>query len=257
VLLREVEHSFEDEARFAEDKMNLSELPEIPFEARRMKLLSVSRHSTVRVEGATYSVPSHWASLKATAYVGVENVCIHCCGQSETYPKERKGTQKIRYRHYLTELARKPQAVRQVAPELIRELGEFYGRLWAMLVERYGTMEASRVLTRILGVLVDHGEEAVADALEAAPSNGRCDLLSLSVSSISLSEGGAFSPAAASLCRRLAVASIASSMALCAYASKETSPDLFFSARYSSFAARAAQYPASLKVLRSHGRHSR
>jgi len=178
--LREVELSFEDGVSFAEDKKNLRELPEIPFEARRVELLSVSRRSTVRVEGATYSVPSHWASLRATAYVGVEDVRIHCCGQSETYPKERKGTQKIRYRHYLTELARKPQAVRQVAPELIRELGEPYGRLWAMLVERYGTKEASRVLTRILGALVDHGEEAVADALEAALSDGRCDLLSLS-----------------------------------------------------------------------------
>jgi transposase len=180
VLLREVELSFEGKARFAEDKKNLRELPEIPFEARRVELLSVSRRSTVRVEGATYSVPSHWASLRATAYIGVEDVRIHCCGQSETYPKERKGSQKIRYRHYLTELARKPQAVRQVAPELVRELGEPYGRLWAMLVERYGTKEASRVLTRILGALVDHGEEAVADALEAALSNGRCDLLSLS-----------------------------------------------------------------------------
>jgi hypothetical protein len=101
-------------------------------------------------------------------------------GQSETYPKERKGAQKIRYRHYLSELSRKPQAVRQVAPELICELGEPYGKLWEMLVERYGAKEASRVLARILGALVDHGEEAVADALKSALSNGRCDLLSLS-----------------------------------------------------------------------------
>jgi transposase len=59
VLLREVELSFEDEVSFAEDKKNLRELPEIPFEARRVELLAVSRRSTVRVEGVTYSVPSH------------------------------------------------------------------------------------------------------------------------------------------------------------------------------------------------------
>jgi hypothetical protein len=35
------------------------------------------------------------------------------------------------------------------------------------------------VLARILGTLVDHGEEPVAQALEAALSCGRCDLLSL------------------------------------------------------------------------------
>jgi transposase len=180
VLLREVELTFVNERRFAEERGCLRPLPERPFEARRVELVSVSRRSTVRIEGATYSVPSHWASLRATAYVGVEDVRIHCLGQSETYPKERKGAQKIRYRHYLSELARKPQAVRQVAPELVRELGEPYGKLWEMLVERYGAKEASRVLTRILGALVDHGEGAVADALEAALSNGRCDLLSLS-----------------------------------------------------------------------------
>src|SRR5215218_3585567 len=180
VLLREVEMAFAGEQRFQEERKHLGELPQRPFEARRVELVSVSRRSMVRIEGATYSVPSHWASLRATAYVGAQDVRIHCCGQAETYPKERKGTQKIRYRHYLSELARKPKAVRQVAPELVRELGEPYGRLWGMLVERYGAKEASRVLARILGALVDHGEEPVADALGAALENGRCDLLSLS-----------------------------------------------------------------------------
>ena len=94
-------------------------------------------------------------------------------------PKERKGTQKVRYRHYLSELAKKPQAVRQVAPELIREMGGPYERMWEMLLDRYGAKEAARVLARILGAVVDHGEEPVADALTAALCNGRCDLLSL------------------------------------------------------------------------------
>jgi transposase len=179
VLLREVEMAFASEQRFIEERRHLRALPDRPFEARRVELVSVSRRSTVRIEGATYSVPSHWASLKATAYVGVEDVKLVCRGQTETYPKERKGGKKIRYRHYLSELARKPQAVRQVAPELIRELGEPYGKLWEMLTKRYGAKEASKVLTRILGALVDHGEEPVAEALEAALSCGRCDLLSL------------------------------------------------------------------------------
>jgi transposase len=180
VLLREVEMAFTGEQSFAQERRHLRELPERPFEARRVEMISVSRRSTVRIEGATYSVPSQWASLKATAYIGVEDVRIHCRGQGEIYPRERKGSQKIRYRHYLAELAKKAQAVRQVAPELVQELGEPYSRLWEMLVERYGAKEASRVLARIVGALVDHGEEPVADALEAALENGRCDLLSLS-----------------------------------------------------------------------------
>ncbi|MCA1837270.1 MAG: hypothetical protein LC674_00310 [Actinobacteria bacterium] len=177
--MREVELAFTGECRFAEERPRLRPLPERLFEARRMELVSVSRRSTVRLEGATYSVPSQWASLRATAHIGVEDVRLHCCGQSETYPKERKGSEKIRYRHYLSELSRKPQAVRQVAPELVQELGEPYGKLWEMLVARYGAKEASRVLARIVGASVDHGEKPVADALEAALSSGRCDLLSL------------------------------------------------------------------------------
>ena len=178
-LLREVELAFAGEQRFAEERGHLRALPERTFEARKLQLVCVSRRSTVRIEGATYSVPSHWASLRATAYVGVEDVKLVCCGRTEIHPKERKGGKKIRYRHYLSELSHKPQAVRQVAPELICELGEPYGKLWEMLTERYGAREASRVLARILGALVDHGEEPVAEALEAALSCGRCDLLSL------------------------------------------------------------------------------
>jgi hypothetical protein len=136
VLLREVELAFAGEQRFAEERRHLRALPEHPFEARRMELVSVSRRSTVRIEGATYSVPSRWASLRATAHVGVEDVKLVWCGQTEIYPKEREGGKKIRYRHYLSELSHKPQVVRQVAPELIRELGEAYGKLWEMLTER-------------------------------------------------------------------------------------------------------------------------
>jgi len=179
VLLREVELAFVTEQGFAEECRCLRPMPERPFEARRVELVSVSHRSTVRIDGASYSVPSQWVSLRATAYVGVEDIRIHCLGQSETYPKARKGAKRIRYRHYLSELSRKPQAVRQVAPELVRELGEPYGKLWEMLTERYGAKEASRVLARILGALVDHGEEPVAEALDVALSRGRCDLLSL------------------------------------------------------------------------------
>lgn len=179
VLLREVEMAFTGERRLAVEQGHLRGLPERPFEARKVELVSVSRCSTVRVGGATYSVPSQWASLRATAYVGVEDVRIVCCEQAVLYPRERKGKKKIRYRHYLSELAKKPQALRQVAPELVRELGEPYGKLWAMLGERYGEKEAARVLSRILGAAVDHGEQPVAGALQEALSRGRFDLLAL------------------------------------------------------------------------------
>ncbi len=36
-----------------------------------------------------------------------------------------------------------------------------------------------RVLSRVLGSVVDHGSETVAEALEAALEAGRCDLLAM------------------------------------------------------------------------------
>ena len=178
-LLCEIERAFTGEHLISEEARYLRGLPERPFEARKVELVSVSRRAMVRIEGASYSVPSHWASLRATAYVGVEDIRIHCCGQSESYPRERKGTRKVCYRHYLYELSRKPQAVRQVAPELVAELGEPYGSLWEMLTERYGEKEASSVLARMLGAVLDHGEDPVSDALASALSEGRTDLLAL------------------------------------------------------------------------------
>lgn len=182
VLSAEVGLAFSAERsseKFAEERQKLRPLPEYPFEARHVELVSVSSRALVRVEGAEYSVPSRWAGAKATAYVGVEDIRLLCQGQKVSYPRARKGRRTVRYRHYLPELARKPQAVRQVAPELVEELGEPYGKLWEMLTESHGPKEAARVLSRILGATLDHGEEAVAEALTTALSEGRCDLLSL------------------------------------------------------------------------------
>jgi hypothetical protein len=98
-------------------------LPEKPFEARKTMLVPVSSKATVQIGVATYSVPSGWARLEATAYVGVEDIKLVCRGETEVVPRQRRGGKQIRYRHYLPELAKKPQAMRQVAPELVAELG--------------------------------------------------------------------------------------------------------------------------------------
>jgi len=162
-----------------EEQERLLPLPERPFEARKTLLVPVSSKSTVQIGAATYSVSSGWARLEATAYVGVEDIRLVCRGETEVVPRQRRGGKRISYRHYLPELARKPQAVRQVAPELVAELGEPYGRLWSLLVGRYGSREAARVLSRVLGAVVDHGSETVGEALEAAMEAGRCDLLAM------------------------------------------------------------------------------
>ena len=169
--------------RLAQESRQALPLPEVGFAAHRVELVTVSRRSLVRAGGAQYSVPSSWAGLDATAYVGVETICVVCGGEQVEFPRARRGRRAVRYRHYLRELAKKPQAVRQVAPELVAELGEPYGRLWELLVSCHGEREAARVLARIVGAIVDHGEAEVTAALSRAVTRERCDLLALSVGS--------------------------------------------------------------------------
>ena len=99
---------------------------------------SVSRSALVRVEGAWYAVPERWAWLSVTAWVGMEEVTLSLGAERVSHPRQRFGGRRVSYRHYLGELSRKPQAVRQVAPELLAELGEPYGRLWAQLEDERG-----------------------------------------------------------------------------------------------------------------------
>ena len=152
--------------RFGEEQACLRELPAVPFQARQVRTLHASSSATVMVDGATYSVPSRWARLQVTAYVGVEDIRLVCRAEEEVHPRRPAGTKSVRYRHYLPELARKPQAVRQVAPELLAELGEPYGRLWQLLEGAYGGLEAARVLARLLAVIDREGAEVVSAALD-------------------------------------------------------------------------------------------
>lgn len=165
--------------RWSEESSRFRELPGTCFEARRMQTVSISRQAMIQVDSARYSVASRWKCLQATVWVGVEDLRVECLGEQITIPRIERGGRHVEYRHYLSELAKKPQAVRQVAPELVAELGEPYGRLWQLLASRYGAHDGARVLARVIGAISDHGPEPVAKALLSALDGGRCDLLAL------------------------------------------------------------------------------
>jgi transposase len=160
---------------WAQERIQLLPVPATSFEVRKAIPVEISSRSMVRLEGAWYSVPSRWARLNATAYLGVDDVRITCMGESVTHPRARFGTRQIRYRHYLPELSRKPHAVRQVAPELIAELGAPWSGLWGLLCGTHGELEAARVLARLLGAVCEHGEDRVRLALEAAINRHRSE----------------------------------------------------------------------------------
>ena len=165
--------------RFAEERPLLRAVPRRAFDPRRVRAVSVSRSAQVRVEGAWYSAPSRWAGLEATAYIGVDALTLRCRGEEVAHPRQRFGGRSVDYRHYLDELARKPQAVRQVAPELVAALGEPYGRLWTLLQREQGAHEGARSLARLLRAVDEHGEEPVRGVLEETLAGGSFDELAV------------------------------------------------------------------------------
>ena len=132
-----------------------------------------------RVEGAWYSVPSHWAGLRAIVRIAVDELTLSCRGDQVSQPRERFGGRRVRYRLYLSELARKPQAVRQLAPELVAELGEPFARLWRQWESEQGAQEVARSLARLLRTLDAHGEQRVLAALEQLDLEDGFNALSL------------------------------------------------------------------------------
>jgi transposase len=166
--------------RFAVEGPTFRTLP-APFVAEATTFVTVSPRALVRLEGAVYSVPCRWAGLDLVARVGATTITI--VGRDGTpigHLRKRFGERSIDYRHYLPELARKPQAVRQVLPELLRDLGDPFPALWAHFHAAHPDREAARLLAKVLGQVEAHGLAHVAAAVEGALRTGTPVLLALS-----------------------------------------------------------------------------
>jgi transposase len=158
--------------RFAEEQAAWRPSGE-PFVADTTSLATVSPRALVRVGGAWYSVPCRWAGLDLVVRIGPDTVTIMGReGRSVVHPRRRFGERSIDYRHYLPELARKPQAVRQVLPELLGDLGDPFPAVWTRLHDAHGPREAARLLAKILGELETRGAATVVPALEDALRTG-------------------------------------------------------------------------------------
>ncbi len=165
--------------RFAAETAQFRPLP-APFVAETTTVGTVSPRALVRLEGAVYSVPCRWAGLDLTARIGATTVTI--VGRDGTrigHPRKRFGQRSIDYRHYLPELARKPQAVRQVLPDLLRDLGAPFPAVWEHLHAAHSPREAARLFAKVLGQLDTRGFDVVVPALERALRTGTPVLLAL------------------------------------------------------------------------------
>ena len=166
-------------ARFAEEQ-RLFRLVPTPFASAATTLATVTPRALVRLDGAAYSVWTRWAGLDLVVRVGPSTVTI--VGRDGTcvrHPRLRFGQRSIDYRHYLSELARKPQAVRQVLPDLLRDLGAPFPAIWDQLHAAHGPRDAARLFAKVLGQLDTHGAGIVVPALTAALATGTPLLLAL------------------------------------------------------------------------------
>jgi hypothetical protein len=151
--------------RFTEEASVWRPVPD-PFHAAATTVATASPRGLVRLDGAWYSVPSRWARLDLVVHVGPATVTIvGPDGASIDHPRKRFGERAIDYRHYLPELARKPQALRQVLPDLLRDLGAPFPLVWARLEEAYGPRDAARRLAKLLGAIEAHGAPSVMPAV--------------------------------------------------------------------------------------------
>ena len=126
-----------------------------------------------------YSVPCEWAGLDVTAHVGADDVDIVGPGGTVHHARKRFGERSINYRHYLRELAKKPQAVRQVAAELTRDLGPVFVDAWRALVDAHGPKQGARIFAKVLLHIETRGIESVAATLATALQRSEPLLLAL------------------------------------------------------------------------------
>jgi transposase len=157
--------------RFAEEKSFMLPLPE-RFEPALTRPAPVTRRSLVVLEGASYSVWCRWAGLAVTAQLGVDEIVLIGPDGRVAHPRKGFGQRSIDYRHYLPELAKKPQALRQVVDELLPRLNDTYRRAWTHLVDEHGPKQAARAFAQVMKAVVDHGESTVARRLELALASG-------------------------------------------------------------------------------------
>jgi transposase len=165
--------------RFAVEARAFRALP-VAFIAEATTFVTVSPRALVRVEGAWYSVPCRWAGLDLVARVGARTLTIvGRDGALIEHRRKRFGQRSVDYRHYLPELAKKPQAVRQVLPELLGDLGEPFPAVWAALHAAHPDREAARLFAKILGQIEMHGLAHVATTAASALTTGTPILLAL------------------------------------------------------------------------------
>lgn len=170
LVQEQFDHQLKDELSIqkgCEEIDRLLPLPQAAFECRKLALITLSSKSTFQLDSVTYSLPEHLARLSLNVWVGPRTLEVKTPAGGSTIRLERglPGERKIQYLHYARQLARKPQALRQVAPELLKELGEPYRKLWRLLEPAHGALATARLFAKLMHVMGDD-QHQLSKALE-------------------------------------------------------------------------------------------
>jgi transposase len=104
-----------------------------PFDGRHVRAVKLRHHATTPIAGGIYSVPSRWCGHTIDVFVGIDTVTLALGDETVSHPRVAFGGRSIDYRHLLLPLSRKPQALRQVAGELVAQFGDPWPALWDAL----------------------------------------------------------------------------------------------------------------------------
>lgn len=162
-------------ALLREDQAAFLPLPEVPFEACRMKAAEADRLSLVRFENNDYSVPVCYAHHPVVAKGYVDRVVI--CRQDRVIAEHPRlwGKEGLQYdpTHYLELLERKPGGLDYARPLAEWALPECFHWLRGRLTEDESA-EGTREYIRVLRLLEHHPVDRVARAIEKALTYRRC-----------------------------------------------------------------------------------
>ena len=114
---------------WARERAALRPLPE-PFDGRHVRVVQLRHHATHAVAGAAYSVPSRWCGQAVDLFVGIDTVTFALGDETVCHRRAPFGGRCVDYRHLLVPLSQKPQALRQVAAELVAQFGDPWPALW-------------------------------------------------------------------------------------------------------------------------------
>ena len=143
-----------------------------PFDGRHVRIVKLRHHAAHSVAGGSYSVPSRWCGHAVDLFVGTDSVTFALGDEVVCHPRVRFGGRSIDYQHLLLPLSRKPQALRQVAAELVAQFGDPWPALWNALRTCYSPdeIEAARRLASWLERAdsegVKHTSRRIARAIE-------------------------------------------------------------------------------------------